>query len=277
MSGPYVSSRSGRFSWMMQRVTAALLVPLAFVHFGMQHFSYNAVSTGLATTFRLHDPFWVAYYAVFVVCVLYHGVNGTIGIVRDYAPKPLPRALIVSVLWVLAAFFGALGIVNLLKPAHNLDSAKNWYVLNGFPEGESAGNPPNFLWAPRYDFGEELRELNLLNFYLERHTHRTEADPREAADIFNGSEYGSDTAAGGRAFDEWTLSILAQGFDTHRDHRRGNRIFSSTYEFALWAANIRKTNAENRMRRSDDPEVHADAEAILQRLADVPPFDPSLH
>ncbi|TVR15747.1 MAG: hypothetical protein EA401_02335 [Planctomycetota bacterium] len=276
MSGPYVSSRSGRFAWMMQRVTAALLVPMAFIHFAMQHFTPDAVSTGLATTFRLHDPMWVAFYMVFVVCVLYHGVNGTIGIIRDYAPKPLPRGIVVAILWTLAVFFGALGIRNVLAPAHNLESAKNWYVENGFPEGESAGNPPNFLWAPRYDFQEELRELNLLNHYLERHTTRTENDPLESAIIFNGAEYGEDTAAGGRAFDEWAQGILDQGFDAHRELRRGNNIFSSTYEFALWALNVRRTNAQARVGH-EDPAVSADAEAIIERLAQVPDFDHTLH
>ena len=210
MSGPYVSSRSGRFAWMMQRVTAALLVPMAFIHFAMQHFTSDAVSTGLATAFRLHNPFWVAFYMVFVVCVLYHGVNGTIGIVRDYAPKPLQRAIIVVVLWTLAVFFGVLGIRNVVAPAHTLESAKNWYTLNGFPEGESAGNPPNFLWKPRYDFGEELRELNLLNYYLEHHTVRTEDNVLSGAEIFNGAEYGDDTHAGGTAFDTWALGIIAR-------------------------------------------------------------------
>lgn len=276
MSGPYVSSRSGRFSWMMQRVTAGLLVPLAFVHFAMQHFTSDAVSTGLATTFRLHDPMWVAFYMVFVVCVLYHGVNGTIGIVRDYAPKPLPRALIITVLWVLAVFFGALGITNLLKPGHNLESAKNWYAENGFPEGESAGNPPNFLWAPRYDFGEELRELNLLNYYLEHHTTRTEADPLSGAEVFNGAEYGDDAAAGGAAFDTWAKGILAQDRDAHLAERQRTEIFSSTYEFALWAVNIRKTNAEKRL-ANDNPQVVSDAQATLARLAEIPPFDVNLH
>ncbi len=276
MSGPYVSSRSGRFAWMMQRVTAALLVPMAFIHFAMQHFTSDAVSTGLATAFRLHNPFWVAFYMVFVVCVLYHGVNGTIGIVRDYAPKPLQRAIIVVALWTLAVFFGVLGIRNVVAPAHTLESAKNWYTINGFPEGESAGNPPNFLWKPRYDFGEELRELNLLNYYLEHHTVRTEDNPLSGAEIFNGAEYGDDTHAGGTAFDTWAQGIIASGFDAHKDQKSGHRIFSSTYEFARWSLHIRKTNAENRLSH-EDPEVVKDAQDTLQRLADVPAFDVTLH
>ena len=42
MSAPYVSSRSGRFQWMMQRVSAVLLLFLAFGHFGLQHFTADA-------------------------------------------------------------------------------------------------------------------------------------------------------------------------------------------------------------------------------------------
>ena len=44
MGAPYVSSRSGRFQWMMQRVSAVLLLVLTFSHFGLQHFTAEAVS-----------------------------------------------------------------------------------------------------------------------------------------------------------------------------------------------------------------------------------------
>lgn len=275
MPSPYVSSRTGRFQWMMQRASAALLLPLAFVHFGMQHFTSEAVSTGLATTWRLHDPFWVTYYVIFVTLVLYHGVNGVLGIVSDYAPKPLSRNVIALVLWTLALFFGVLGIRNLVAPGHNVESAKNWYVLNGFPEGEAAGNPPNFLWTPKYDFNDELRELHLLNHYLSIHTTRTEEEVLESAAIFAAAENGKDAAAGGAAFDAWALSVVVNG-DAHLAARVRNHLFSSSYEFAVWALNVRKTNARKRINDEDSAVVTA-ANATLERLASIPAFTPDLH
>jgi succinate dehydrogenase / fumarate reductase membrane anchor subunit len=276
MASPYVSSRSGRFAWMMQRVTAALLVPLAFVHFGMQHFTSDAVSTGLATTFRLHNPFWVAYYVIFVTCVLYHGVNGVMGIVSDYAPKKLNRAIIALVLWTLALFFGVLGVKNLVAPAHNLESAKVWYTQNGFPDGESAGNPPNILWAPRYEFAtDEVRELNMLYYYLTKHTSLDKEQKDAAKTIFG--DAGKDVTKGGELFDAWCLAQLEAG-NKRPDERGRYKIFSSSYEFALWALNVRKTDAEKRRivaEERDDADLVAQADVVLARLAAVPTYDPA--
>ena len=170
-----------------------------------------------------------------------------------------------------------------MSPGHNLESAKNYYVQKGFPEGESAGNPPNFLWKPKYAFNEEVRELNLLNYYLEKHTVRTEANVISSSEIFRGGEFGENIAAGGIAFDEWALDILSEGFAAHKDKRELHRIFSSTYEFALWAVNVRKTNAAQRMKNAEqrnaegDAKIIADAQATLNLLASTPAFDDSIH
>jgi succinate dehydrogenase / fumarate reductase membrane anchor subunit len=281
MAAPYASTRTGRFAWMLQRVSALLLIPLAFGHFFLQHFTADAVSTGLATSFRLHEPLWVAYYAVFVTLVLFHGVNGLIGVINDYAPKQLSRGLIAVVLWSLAAFFGALGMRNLLAPAHNLDSAKSWYAQYGFPDGESAGNPPNVLWKPRYEFGDdELRELNLLYHYLSHQTHLTVTERNEALAVFG--DAGKDINKGGERFDAWCLKVIGERDQRLPDteERGRHRIFSSSYEFARWAVAVRVSDAKARKARADREnraELGQAADAVLARLGAAPAFDPTLH
>ena len=81
------------FQWMMQRVSAVLLLVLTFGHFGLQHFTASAVSTGLTVTARMNDPFWQGYYIMFVVLAMYHGINGVYGIFLDYGPKQMTREL----------------------------------------------------------------------------------------------------------------------------------------------------------------------------------------
>lgn len=269
MAGPYHSTRTGRFQWMAQRVSALLLVFFAFGHFFLQHFTTDAVSTGLATAARLNDPYWQAYYVVFVVLVLYHGINGVIGIVHDYAPKPLIRGLLTVALWTLAIYFGALGIRNAVSPTLTLEKAKVYYTSYGFPDGESAGNPPNPAYQPRYEFSSEQTELNMLYHYLSRHTHRADHGSVDAA--FGPAD--APIAERGTAFDRWCLARIDEGLPTPEARNR-HAIFSSTYEFALWAANVRQVNARKRLQRGEEESA---AEAVLDRLGSAPAYDPAAY
>ncbi|MDW8373093.1 MAG: hypothetical protein RMM29_05520 [Planctomycetota bacterium] len=266
MSAPYVSTRSGRVPWFLQRVSAILLIGFAGGHFALQHFTSDAVSTGLTVAARLNDPFWQAYYAAFMVLAMYHGMNGAVGIIHDYNPPRRWRVVIEVALWSLAAFFTVLGIRNVVSPVP-LAAVKESYAARGFPAGDSRGNPPSLPRA--YDFREELRELALLEYYLEHHTHRTEGAP--LAEVFAHRpevrlrDLPSDAAraavaASGEAFDRWAQAVIATGPVPPEARRRG-RAFSSSYEFALWAAHVRVANARAR----------GDL-AVLQRWASLPPY-----
>lgn len=257
MSEHYISSRAGQIQWIMQRVSAMLLLGFAGLHFGLQHFTSDAVSTGLTVATRLNNPYWQAYYVVFIVLVMYHGINGVVGIVRDYNPRRGLRVGAEVALWSLAAFFVVLGMKNVVSPVP-LGTVKESYAARGFPKGESPGNPPTF--AITYDFRDELRELALLEYYLEQHVHRTEAAPlrevfaHQAEVRLDGLEplvAKAHVTASGQAFDRWTTGVIANGpVDPAERHRL--RAFSSTYEFAVWAAHVRAVNARL---RGDQPTV----------------------
>lgn len=278
MASPYVSSRTGTAQWLMQRISAFLLLFIAFLHFAMQHFTSDAVSTGLTVSARANNPWWQAYYVLFVVLALYHGINGVIGIVRDYQPKPLARGLIELALWSVAGWFAVLGIKNFINPLP-LGSVKEFYAKNGLPVGESAGHPPGLLGNKAYDFRDELRELHLLAFYLEKHTARSESD--SLALIFGhagrpgaASATPANVSAAGAALDEW-LIIQALQSPVPPERRDRTAIFSTTREFALWAAAVRSADAEHRRRagggQRDAARDAADA-AIIARLSQLPPY-----
>lgn len=248
MAEHYISTRAGQVQWIMQRVSAMLLVGFAGVHFALQHFTSDAVSTGLTVAARLNNPYWQAYYVVFIALAMYHGINGVVGIVRDYNPRRSLRVPAELALWSLAAFFVALGARNVASPVP-LGTVKESYAARGFPKGESPGNPPSIPLS--YDFRDELRELALLEYYLEHHVHRTEGAP--LAEIFahkadvrlqtlQPEEAKAQVAASGVAFDAWVNDVIASGpVDPALRHRLST--FSSTYEFAVWAANVRANNA----------------------------------
>ena len=247
----YISTRAGQTQWIMQRVSAMLLVGLAALHFALQHFTSDAVSTGLTVATRLNNPYWQAYYVVFIVLAMYHGINGVVGIVRDYNPRRNLRVPLEWALWSLAAFFVVLGIKNVVSPVP-LGTVKESYAERGFPKGESPGNPPTFSIA--YDFRDELRELALFEYYLEHHVHRTEAAPMaevfaHKADVrllsLKPDEAKAQVAASGAAFDRWAKGVIANGpVDPALRHRLST--FSSTYEFAVWAAGVRVADARLR-------------------------------
>jgi succinate dehydrogenase / fumarate reductase membrane anchor subunit len=257
MAEHYISNRAGQVQWVMQRVSAVLLLGFAGLHFGLQHFTSDAVSTGLTVATRLNNPYWQAYYIVFIVLVMYHGINGVIGIIRDYNPKRSLRVPAEVVLWSLAAFFVVLGMKNVVTPVP-LGTVKESYAARGFPKGESPGNPPSLPIA--YDFRDELAELALLEYYLEQHVHRTEGAP--LAEVFahqpdvrlrnlKPEEATAAVAASGAAFDRWAQGVIANGpVDPALRHRLS--AFSSSYEFAVWAANVRAANGKL---RNDQPTV----------------------
>lgn len=245
MTAPYISTRTGTTQWVMQRVSAILLIALAFGHFFIQHFTSDAVSTGLTVAARLNSPWWQAYYVLFIVLALYHGVNGLVGIVRDYAPPTRLRFLAEIALWTLAAYFGGRGIVNVANPV-TLDVVKASYAARGFPEGESKGNPP---FLPKvYNFRDELRELHLMEYYLGKHVARTESTPMAEVFASQGATAAADQEAikrSGAAFDRWCRAVIAAGA-VKPERRQRSAMFSSSYEFAVWAAQVRRADAKAR-------------------------------
>jgi len=263
MGTPYVSTRTGSGQWIMQRVSALLLIGLAFGHFGLQHFTTDAVSTGLTVAARFNSPYWQGYYVLFIALALYHGINGVVGILRDYNPRPLPRVLCEVALWTLAAFWGGRGIINVVTP-RPLGEVKEFYAVNGLPLGETRGSPPGISGVKRYDFGAEERELPMLLHYLAHHVGRSEKAPLPAA----GVPVAASAAVRGKVFDEWALARVSEG-PTPPERRDREEIFSSTYEFAVWALRVREADALRRKRAGDTA-----ATDVLGRIggANVPSY-----
>lgn len=265
MAGPYVSSRSGRLQWMMQRVSAVLLLFLAFLHFGIQHFTPDAVSTGLTVVARMNDPYWQAYYIVFIVLAMYHGINGLIGICYDYAPKPLTRGIAAMVLWSLGIYFAVLGLTNVFA-GPSLADAKTWYAENGFAKGSSMGSPPSF--PVEFDLRQEKSETAMLGFYLTYHVGGI--DEQEAVKILGTG----DPAAVGDNIDTWALGVLkaADGSKPLLTTDKADGIFVNEFEFASWALNVRKVNNAHRLAEDD---VDTTREQSLQtKLAGVTGYSP---
>ena len=218
---------------------------------------------------RLNNVWWQAYYALFVTLALYHGINGLTGIIRDYNPRPNLRLPIELIIWSAAAFFGGRAIINIASPVP-VAEVKAAYAARGFPAGVSSGNPPSS--GKFYDFRTELRELLMLQHYLGKYTH----GQINLTEVFGAGDKAADTAsvaAAGDSFDRW-LNVQLSVMPPAQVARDRNALFSSTYEFALWAKDVRRANAT--ARELADPTAHPRSALILGRLHQMPAYSPVL-
>ena len=98
---PPARAVGGLWPWLLQRVTAVLLIVFLGAHWGTLHF----VLAGRSITFdrvseRLATPLFVFIDTALLVLVIYHGLNGLSIIVGDFAIGPRAKR---AVDWALIA------------------------------------------------------------------------------------------------------------------------------------------------------------------------------
>jgi succinate dehydrogenase / fumarate reductase membrane anchor subunit len=77
MAERYSSFEPNGTAWLLQRITAALLVVLLAFHFFQLHFLNHAYEVTFAgTQARMEDPAYFATMVLFLVAAAFHGVNG---------------------------------------------------------------------------------------------------------------------------------------------------------------------------------------------------------
>ncbi len=97
--------RIAGFNWYMQRITGILLAVWLLIHFLVIHFS-SVKASGTQVTFkwvhsRLQSGWWQAFYWLFVVLAVYHGLYGLYNIFADYNLKPSTKKGLVWTLWII--------------------------------------------------------------------------------------------------------------------------------------------------------------------------------
>jgi succinate dehydrogenase / fumarate reductase membrane anchor subunit len=103
--------------WVLQRVSALLLVVGLAGHFLVLHytklFGSRAQLSFDSTQARFsgHPRLWLLFDAMMLAAVLYHALNGTYNIIVDYAPRPCTKKALAWVLWAVGLGSFALGFV----------------------------------------------------------------------------------------------------------------------------------------------------------------------
>jgi succinate dehydrogenase hydrophobic membrane anchor protein len=106
-------ARTGLWSWLMQRVTGAILVVGMAVHIFILPLSGKTITFETVSA-RLRHAGWLIFDLVLLAACLYHGFNGLWSVLLDFKPSPGFRRLSAQVLTglgVLLLIYGAFALV----------------------------------------------------------------------------------------------------------------------------------------------------------------------
>ena len=111
----FVGGRGGAKNWYMQRITGIVLVILLIGHYILMHATPESGHTYKAVMERLHQPIWKIIDLSFVTLGLWHGLNGTWSVIRDYEIKQGWMTTIYTILIIVALAFWFLGLNTILS------------------------------------------------------------------------------------------------------------------------------------------------------------------
>ncbi|MFQ6015771.1 MAG: succinate dehydrogenase, hydrophobic membrane anchor protein, partial [Anaerolineae bacterium] len=92
-------------SWVLQRITAVLLILYLLAHMWVLHYPPYDI-TFQTVLDRLMSPAWKLFDITFLAVVLFHALNGTWSVLMDFAPVQRYRTTVtwMVVLVGIAAF-----------------------------------------------------------------------------------------------------------------------------------------------------------------------------
>jgi succinate dehydrogenase / fumarate reductase, membrane anchor subunit len=96
----------GVWAWILQRITAVLLLVLLGTHLAVLHFipaNLNISFLGVAA--RMQSVLYLIVDGGLLAVGLYHALNGVRNVLFDYVVKERPRRTINTVMWILGIAF----------------------------------------------------------------------------------------------------------------------------------------------------------------------------
>ncbi len=103
----------GATGWFLQRLSGLVLVVLLLVHFAVLH-GGDGVVTYEKVASRLATPAWKTFDLVFLILGIFHGMNGFLMVIRDYATTGWKRGALYAVVVVAALVALVLGCLTVI-------------------------------------------------------------------------------------------------------------------------------------------------------------------
>ncbi len=103
----------GAAAWFLQRLSGLVLVVLLLVHFAVLH-GGDGVVTYEKVASRLATPAWKAFDLLFLVLGIFHGMNGFLMVIRDYAAPGWKRGALYAAIVVAGLAFLILGCLTVI-------------------------------------------------------------------------------------------------------------------------------------------------------------------
>lgn len=115
------SKNTGALGWLVQRITAVLLVLLLLAHFVVIHYAgpsgkdlnFNVVTARL--THHIWGPVWRTITLLLLYTALFHGLNGVWGVLLDYIKKGSVRLWLFSLVVTIGLVLATLGSITILS------------------------------------------------------------------------------------------------------------------------------------------------------------------
>jgi len=108
------TSKSGGLAWFFQRLSAIILFVIVIGHFILYHFIFQGdIQKSDVLKFTQYSWFSLIQF-VFLLTALYHGLNGTWGVIEDYVHHRIWRLILFSLVITAGTgllFVGTLTII----------------------------------------------------------------------------------------------------------------------------------------------------------------------
>ena len=98
------------YLWLLQLISGGLLFLFAGTHMVLLHIGIDEASSWGSMMERAVSGFWLAFYIIFLVLALYHGLNGLRGIILELTPSARVERIVTGLLIVLGLVGLGLGI-----------------------------------------------------------------------------------------------------------------------------------------------------------------------
>jgi succinate dehydrogenase / fumarate reductase, membrane anchor subunit len=116
---PSAAVTQGAWAWVLQRITAVLLLVLLGTHLAVLHFVPANLSINfLGVAARMQSVLYLLIDGGLLAVGLYHALNGVRNVLFDYVVGVRPRRAINTVMWILGiafAFWGAYALTAFVK------------------------------------------------------------------------------------------------------------------------------------------------------------------